>query len=189
MKANAFQIHCRGIPFRPARRSLHRLCDCRDILLSSTRPAPERGGPETEACNTLLDSTTQSRRRHARRRVLPSAQTVAPKCRTCHSPEPERGVVEIKPADYNLDTLTHEPQTLRYLKQYGLVLITNLREFRLLQLTSAGTVQTLERYTLALHRQRCGPTHSLISTATPISCPTSWPASCSIARRSSSQKT
>ncbi|MGB9491827.1 MAG: type ISP restriction/modification enzyme, partial [Terriglobales bacterium] len=62
---------------------------------------------------------------------------------------PERGVVEIKPADYNLDTLTHEPQTLRYLKQYGLVLITNLREFRLLQLTSAGTVQTLERYTLA----------------------------------------
>ena len=63
---------------------------------------------------------------------------------------PERGVVEIKPADYNLDSLTTEPQTLRYLKQYGLVLITNLGEFRLLQLTSAGTVQTLERYTLAL---------------------------------------
>jgi Type ISP C-terminal specificity domain/N-6 DNA Methylase len=62
---------------------------------------------------------------------------------------PERGVVEIKPADYNLDTLTNEPQTLRYLQQYGLVLITNLREFRLLQLTSAGKVQTLERYTLA----------------------------------------
>ena len=31
-----------------------------------------------------------------------------------------------------------------------MVLITNLREFRLLQLTSAGKVQTLERYTLAL---------------------------------------
>jgi hypothetical protein len=62
---------------------------------------------------------------------------------------PERGVVEIKPADHNLDTLTNEPQTLRYLKQYGLALITNLREFRLLQLTSAGTTQTLERYTLA----------------------------------------
>ncbi len=62
---------------------------------------------------------------------------------------PERGVVEIKPADYNLDILTNEPQTIRYLKQYGLVLITNLREFRLLQLTSAGTTQTLERYTLA----------------------------------------
>ncbi len=62
---------------------------------------------------------------------------------------PERGVVEIKPVDYNLETLTNEPQTLRYLKQYGLVLITNLREFRLLQLTPAGTVQILERYTLA----------------------------------------
>jgi hypothetical protein len=62
---------------------------------------------------------------------------------------PERGVVEIKPADYNLDTLTNEPQTLRYLKQYGLVLITNLREFRLLQLTPAKTIKTLERYVLA----------------------------------------
>ncbi len=62
---------------------------------------------------------------------------------------PERGVVEIKPADYNLDTLAAEPQTLRYLNQYGLVLITNLREFRLLQLSVSGTVQTLERYKLA----------------------------------------
>lgn len=62
---------------------------------------------------------------------------------------PERGVVEIKPADYNLDTLTNDPQIIRYLRQYGLVLITNLREFRLLQLTSAGATQTLERYTLA----------------------------------------
>ena len=62
---------------------------------------------------------------------------------------PERGVVEIKPADYNLDKLTDEAQTIRYLKQYGLVLITNLREFRLLQLTPAGTIKTLERYVLA----------------------------------------
>jgi len=62
---------------------------------------------------------------------------------------PERGVVEIKPADYNLDALTNEPQTLRYLNQYGLVLITNLREFRLLQLGPTDTVRTLERYILA----------------------------------------
>ena len=62
---------------------------------------------------------------------------------------PERGVVEIKPADYNLDTLSTEPQTLRYLQQYGLVLITNFREFRLLKLISPNTVQILERYTLA----------------------------------------
>jgi hypothetical protein len=63
--------------------------------------------------------------------------------------KPERGVVEIKPADYSLDTLTTEPQTLRYLRRYGLVLITNLREFRLLQLTPSDAVQTLERYKLA----------------------------------------
>ncbi len=62
---------------------------------------------------------------------------------------PERGVVEIKPADYNLDTLTNSEQTRRYLDQYGLVLITNLREFRLLKLV-AGTVQTLESYILAV---------------------------------------
>jgi len=63
---------------------------------------------------------------------------------------PERGVVEIKPADYNLDALSNDTQIVRYLQQYGLVLITNLREFRLLQLTPTGTVLTLERYTLAV---------------------------------------
>ena len=63
---------------------------------------------------------------------------------------PERGVVEIKPADYNLDSLSNEPQTIRYLNQYGLVLTTNLREFRLLQVTPTGVVQTLERYILAV---------------------------------------
>src|ERR1019366_7013320 len=63
---------------------------------------------------------------------------------------PERGVVEIKPADYNLDALTNETQIVRYLQQYRLVLITNLREFRLLQLTPAGTVETLEHYMLAV---------------------------------------
>ncbi len=57
---------------------------------------------------------------------------------------PERGVVEIKPAEYDLDSLTDDAQIVRYLGQYGLILITNLREFRLLQLNSSGTVQTLE---------------------------------------------
>lgn len=61
---------------------------------------------------------------------------------------PERGVVEIKPSDYSLDTLANDGQIRRYLERYGLVLITNLREFRLLRL-AAGTVQTLESYTLA----------------------------------------
>jgi len=63
---------------------------------------------------------------------------------------PERGVVEIKPADYNLDALAAEPQTMRYLHQYGLVLITNLRQFRLLGLNSGDTVRVLESYALAV---------------------------------------
>lgn len=62
---------------------------------------------------------------------------------------PERGVVEIKPAEYRLDALMMEPQTLRYLQRYGLVLITNLREFRLLQLTPVGRPEALESYTIA----------------------------------------
>jgi len=62
---------------------------------------------------------------------------------------PERGVVEIKPADYNLDDLSNETQTMRYLRQYGLVLVTNFREFRLLQLTPGETVRAVERYILA----------------------------------------
>jgi hypothetical protein len=62
---------------------------------------------------------------------------------------PERGVVEIKPADYDLAALAREPQTIRYLQQYGLVLITNLREFRLLQLDVSGRPHVLESYVLA----------------------------------------
>jgi len=63
---------------------------------------------------------------------------------------PERGAVEIKPATYSLDALAREEQTLRYLRRYGLVLITNLREFRLLGLDASGNPQLLERpYVLA----------------------------------------
>jgi hypothetical protein len=62
---------------------------------------------------------------------------------------PERGVVEIKGADYNLDTLSRDAQTLRYLQQYGLVLITNLREFRLLEHNPSGAPWTREKYVLA----------------------------------------
>jgi hypothetical protein len=62
---------------------------------------------------------------------------------------PERGVVEIKPATYSLDALATESQTLRYLQQYDLVLITNLREFRLLRSNPSGQPDVLERYTVA----------------------------------------
>ena len=61
---------------------------------------------------------------------------------------PERGVVEIKPAGYDLDVLSASSQVSGYLEQYGLVLVTNLHEFRLLQHNSAGRPLTRERYTL-----------------------------------------
>ena len=62
---------------------------------------------------------------------------------------PERGVVEIKPAGYDLGTLAESEQTIRYLRQYGTVLITNLHEFRLLTVQPDGQTRTLERYKLA----------------------------------------
>ncbi len=62
---------------------------------------------------------------------------------------PERGVVEIKPAGYDLGSLTHDEQSRRYLQHYGLVLITNLHEFRLLAFDTAGHPRLLDRYALA----------------------------------------
>ena len=86
---------------------------------------------------------------------------------------PERGVVEIKPAEYDLDALTHEEQTLRYLRQYGLVLITNLREFRLLKLDGwrkRPNPRTL--YARHYSSQHCGLPRLSPSRATGICCRT-----------------
>ncbi len=62
---------------------------------------------------------------------------------------PERGVIEIKPAEHDLDTLAASEQTRRYLRHYGLVLITNLRQFRLLEHNPTGAPHLREKYTLA----------------------------------------
>ena len=48
-------------------------------------------------------------------------------------PLPERGAIEVKPAGVDLDALQDSEQVERYAAQYGLVLITNLRAFRLLE--------------------------------------------------------
>lgn len=72
--------------------------------------------------------------------------------RNPHPPQPvhpERGVVEIKPAAHDLDTLAVGEQTRRYLQHYGLVLITNLRQFRLLEHNPTGAPHVREKYTLA----------------------------------------
>jgi hypothetical protein len=102
---------------------------------------------------------------------------------------PERGVVEIKPADYNLDILAADAQTLRYLRQYALVLITNLRQFRLLGLDPLGAVQTLESYTLAASAADLGPHRSRSLPDTRTCSQTFSPASCFTVRPSPSPKT
>jgi hypothetical protein len=63
---------------------------------------------------------------------------------------PERGVVEIKPAGDSLPALAQSQQVLGYLRDFGLVLITNYHQFCLLRLTPPGTAQTFESYDLAL---------------------------------------
>lgn len=62
--------------------------------------------------------------------------------------KPARGILEAKPFTHSLDALTQTPQVLLYLQTYSQVLITNLRQFRLLILVN-NQPQTVESYTLA----------------------------------------
>ena len=62
---------------------------------------------------------------------------------------PERGVVEAKPDQDELDEVTTGEQVARYWSRYQLVLVTNLREFRLVGPDSARGQQTLETFRLA----------------------------------------
>jgi hypothetical protein len=61
---------------------------------------------------------------------------------------PERGAVEIKPPDTSLLMLAQSEQVRRYLERYGLCLITNYHQFRLLELLN-GQPHLLESYDLA----------------------------------------
>lgn len=51
---------------------------------------------------------------------------------------PERGVVEVKPPSVNLDKTVASAQVRKYLDRYGKVLVTNLRDWRLLVRGSSG---------------------------------------------------
>ena len=62
---------------------------------------------------------------------------------------PERGVVEVKPPAEELGADGVRDQVGRYLKRYHLVLATNLREFTLVGLDTAGREVVLEWYPLA----------------------------------------
>ena len=63
--------------------------------------------------------------------------------------DPDRGVVEVKGADADLDTLIASNQVDDYWQRHKLVLVTNLREFALVGQDNNGAKHTLERYSLS----------------------------------------
>ena len=65
------------------------------------------------------------------------------------STEPDRGVVEVKGADADLEALISSEQVDTYWQARKLVLVTNLREFALVGQDHEGAKRTLERYSLA----------------------------------------
>ena len=62
--------------------------------------------------------------------------------------KPARGAVEVKAPEESLDDTLTSMQVLRYLRSYGLALVTNFREFRLVGIAD-GRQCELERFTLA----------------------------------------
>ena len=62
---------------------------------------------------------------------------------------PERGVVEVKSVEEDRQAATVREQTSRYWGRYGLVLLTNLREFELIGLDGVGDERSLETFRLA----------------------------------------
>ncbi|MFL6331805.1 MAG: hypothetical protein ACJ754_00515 [Pyrinomonadaceae bacterium] len=68
------------------------------------------------------------------------------------SPEttlPERGCVEVKGLREDILKVAESEQVGRYLERYGLVLVTNYRDFLLVGRVEGGGRVNLERYTLA----------------------------------------
>ena len=65
------------------------------------------------------------------------------------SGSPDRGVVEVKGSEADLDQLIASAQVTKYWQAHHLVLVTNLRQFALVGESSSGTKTTLERCALA----------------------------------------
>jgi hypothetical protein len=61
---------------------------------------------------------------------------------------PERGAAEIKGTGDDVDKIAASEQVDKYLKRYGLVLVTNLRDFLLVGQDEQGRLVKLERYKL-----------------------------------------
>ena len=62
---------------------------------------------------------------------------------------PERGAIEVKSPKDDAEATALDKQVAGYLQRYGLVLVTNLRDFVLAQHSANGKAELLERYTLA----------------------------------------
>lgn len=62
---------------------------------------------------------------------------------------PERGVAEVKPSNEEVRTIATGDQAIRYLARYGLVLVTNTRDFLLVAQDASGRPACLEALKLA----------------------------------------
>ena len=65
------------------------------------------------------------------------------------NPQPDRGVVEVRGADADLDALVDSEQVDKYWQPHKLVLATNLRQFALIGESHDGAKAVLEQYSLA----------------------------------------
>lgn len=70
-----------------------------------------------------------------------------------HKPQkgqpPSRGAIEIKSPKDDVLKIAKSEQVKNYLAQYGMVLVTNYRDFLVLRREHDGTIKQLERYTLS----------------------------------------
>lgn len=72
-----------------------------------------------------------------------------PQGKSLKGPPPARGVMEVKGAKPDVGSIVGSQQVANYLKTYGQVLVTNLREFVLVGLDDAGAPLKLESHALA----------------------------------------
>ena len=106
---------------------------------------------------------------------------------------PERGVVEVKPADDDAWLTASGDQVSRYWGRYGLVLVTNTRDFVLLGEDAAGRPARLETFRLARVTGRSSRPGSKRRAPSPRRSAPGWASTCAgrcrTARRSPSRGT
>ncbi len=66
---------------------------------------------------------------------------------------PARGVIEVKPLGRSATTTRHSAQVKKYWLKYGLVLVTNYRDFQLVGRAADGTMEPGESFSLAVSEE------------------------------------